>query len=273
MSAVVVRATYGDATTRLDVTAALAKRVEELKSAGATRLVSSDDNHGFAPQLFGADPTPRKAKYLECTVRYASGSVVSWTVREFGCRWAETKSLALEEPPLSAANGGGSGGGGGGRGEASAESKTGVADVAGGPGRLEVAKAARQDDEKKMVAEEEEKEETAPFDTELHLPIDEQAASTDFAILDLPEGRVYSFACPRCGGGVTVPIDGAGVNCGIYRHAMFKFPRAAQQANPHASMEECRRLVRSGQIDGCGKPFAFNGKVLKKCDYKLPHFR
>jgi hypothetical protein len=279
MSATIVRATYGDVRTRVDVTTILAKRVEELKMVGAVGLTSGGGVHGFAPQLFGDDPTPGRAKHLECTVRYASGQETMWKVREYGCRWAETRQLVFAEV-----------------GEAiqgnvevviapkketkAAESKETIVeptDRKDGPEKTIVAGSTSDILELKSGGGNETKEpgvseaNLPPFDTELDLPIDDQVAFTDIKIWSLSDGSVYSFPCPRCGGGVTIPCDGGGINCGIFRHFISRDSRTP--TNPHAPMEECRRLVRGGLVEGCGKPFAFNGTVVKKCDYKLPSFR
>jgi hypothetical protein len=36
---------------------------------------------------------------------------------------------------------------------------------------------------------------------------------------------------------------------------------------PHTRKEECDRAAAEGEIVGCGKPFWFDGNVVKACDY------
>lgn len=73
------------------------------------------------------------------------------------------------------------------------------------------------------------------------------------------------FECPHCAGLVEVAQNE--MNCRIFRHAVLK--SNGTQINPHASKEECERIIDS--IRGCGKPFRISvvdGKmVAEKCDY------
>lgn len=76
-------------------------------------------------------------------------------------------------------------------------------------------------------------------------------------------------ACPHCAG----TIDIAQLNCGIFRHAVFK--SSLEGIPPHTPMAECERLVASGAVYGCGKPFRArqvheNGRIVyavESCDY------
>jgi hypothetical protein len=74
----------------------------------------------------------------------------------------------------------------------------------------------------------------------------------------------FAFACPNCMGAVVVPVNM--LNCKIFRHGTHKISR--EPINPHASEPECRRLVKEGLIEGCGKPFHFNGSHVSICPYK-----
>ncbi len=66
--------------------------------------------------------------------------------------------------------------------------------------------------------------------------------------------------CPHCNGEIII-IE---LNCKIFRHACFK---DGKQLNPHASKEECDRVINEGLVYGCAKPFQIiNGKAVK-CDY------
>jgi hypothetical protein len=65
--------------------------------------------------------------------------------------------------------------------------------------------------------------------------------------------------CPWC----TEFIEILELNCGVFRHGVFK--NNGRQLNAHASKEECESVV--GEIYGCGKPFqVVDGKAIK-CDY------
>ena len=66
--------------------------------------------------------------------------------------------------------------------------------------------------------------------------------------------------CPHCHDSIIIYKNE--INCRIFRHAVFK---NGEQVNPHASKEECERLV---DIYGCGKPFQLNEKDEPEiCDY------
>lgn len=61
----------------------------------------------------------------------------------------------------------------------------------------------------------------------------------------------FQVQCPSCGGGVWIAYNE--INCAIFRHAVYK--SNGQQIPPHSSAEECQRLIDSGLVDGCAKPF------------------
>lgn len=75
------------------------------------------------------------------------------------------------------------------------------------------------------------------------------------------------FQCPHCQGDVIIfPNE---VNCGIFRHAMYK---DGNHVNPHAKKEICDRLVTEDKVLGCCKPFQLKKNEKKeleifKCDY------
>ena len=58
-------------------------------------------------------------------------------------------------------------------------------------------------------------------------------------------------------------------NCCILRHGVYK--NTMKHINPHASLEECQRLVAENKIYGCGKPLQIVKKdkefIVEKCDY------
>lgn len=72
--------------------------------------------------------------------------------------------------------------------------------------------------------------------------------------------------CPNCHD----PIWIEQINCGIFRHAVYRHNH--EQIHPHASESECTRLILEEQIYGCGKPFQIvinqDGQVIVQiCDY------
>ncbi len=76
-----------------------------------------------------------------------------------------------------------------------------------------------------------------------------------------------NFECPNCGGGVVV--NESEINCGIFRHAVYKLDN--QQIPPHLSKNECEILIMSDKINGCGMPYEIvkinNKWYVRICDY------
>lgn len=79
--------------------------------------------------------------------------------------------------------------------------------------------------------------------------------------------NMFIFGCPHCGG--TVVVNQSETACCIFRHAVYK--ANGSQVNPHASKNECDRLVENNLVNGCGKPFRFvysqPYNYVEKCDY------
>lgn len=71
----------------------------------------------------------------------------------------------------------------------------------------------------------------------------------------------HIIECPHCHLLVSI-IE---INCKIFRHGIYK--NNGLQMNPHASKEECDKLISQDLIYGCGKPFYYDGNEVKKCDY------
>lgn len=72
------------------------------------------------------------------------------------------------------------------------------------------------------------------------------------------ESRVYIFNCPKCDNLIEVEFNQ--LNCREFVHGYFynKVNDSiilTHQVNPHASLEECKRLLDNNAIVGCGKPF------------------
>jgi hypothetical protein len=73
----------------------------------------------------------------------------------------------------------------------------------------------------------------------------------------------YEFQCPHCN--VTIQVAHNQVNCKIFRCGVYK--GNDQPIPPHSSKQECDRLVQNNLINGCGKPFKFDGKNVTICGY------
>jgi len=71
--------------------------------------------------------------------------------------------------------------------------------------------------------------------------------------------------CPHC----KTPIYIAEINCGIFRHGVFK--DSGEQIPPHSLKSECDRYVSENLIYGCGKPFRVSILqdifVIEICEY------
>jgi len=78
---------------------------------------------------------------------------------------------------------------------------------------------------------------------------------------------IYVFICPHCNEEIIVLKKE--LNCKIFRHAVFK--SNYEPIHPHASKQECQRLIDNHLIYGCGKPFQVVLKdhqlVAVECDY------
>lgn len=70
------------------------------------------------------------------------------------------------------------------------------------------------------------------------------------------------YECPHCQRSIII-IE---LNCKIFRCGIFK--DTGKQLNPHASKDECDRVLKENLIYGCGKPFRItHDKKLIICDY------
>jgi hypothetical protein len=69
--------------------------------------------------------------------------------------------------------------------------------------------------------------------------------------------------CPHCQ--YIILIED--INCRIFRHAVYK--DTFEPVNPHASEEECKRLLSSDAVIGCCKPFKLNEQNIPEiCNYE-----
>jgi hypothetical protein len=74
----------------------------------------------------------------------------------------------------------------------------------------------------------------------------------------------YFVLCPHCSCYIEVLKNS--INCKIFRHGCYK-TNTQLQIPPHSSKEVCDKLFADGLINGCGKPFKFDGKNVEICDY------
>ena len=78
---------------------------------------------------------------------------------------------------------------------------------------------------------------------------------------------IYVFICPHCKEDIIVLKNE--LNCKIFRHAVFK--SNYKPIDPHATKQECQRLIDNHLIYGCGKPFIIieseNEYKVEICDY------
>ena len=73
----------------------------------------------------------------------------------------------------------------------------------------------------------------------------------------------YRLGCPYCG--IPIVVMKNELACKIFRCGQYK--ANGTQINPHESKAVCDQLRESGQINGCARPFTFDGKNLNVCDY------
>ena len=76
------------------------------------------------------------------------------------------------------------------------------------------------------------------------------------------EDETYYFLCPWCE--MMTSVHNTEIRCTIFRHANFK---DFSFVPPHASEDVCKSWLKDGIVWGCTKPFIFDGKTVKKCDY------
>jgi hypothetical protein len=72
------------------------------------------------------------------------------------------------------------------------------------------------------------------------------------------------LCCPHCKDFIIIEK----INCGIFRHGVFK---NGKQIDPHAPETSCNMYINKNLIYGCGKPFKIiekDGKYdIEICDY------
>ena len=83
--------------------------------------------------------------------------------------------------------------------------------------------------------------------------------------------------CPWCS--IQTGISLNDINCAIFRCGLYKCvnkcsknidcvcQKPGDPLDPHLSKAECDAAYNENRIDGCGKPFIFDGTSTKQCDY------
>lgn len=73
--------------------------------------------------------------------------------------------------------------------------------------------------------------------------------------------------CPYCE--MYTSVFKKDINCAIFRHAVYK--DTFKPIDPHSTLEQCEKLLKSDKIFGCAKPFQIkfvdDNPVVTKCDY------
>jgi len=73
----------------------------------------------------------------------------------------------------------------------------------------------------------------------------------------------YKIRCPHCK--ISIIVSKTELNCKIFRCGQYKI--TGQPINPHLPKAACDKLAESDQINGCARPFRFDGYRLEICDY------
>lgn len=73
----------------------------------------------------------------------------------------------------------------------------------------------------------------------------------------------YLFTCPHCA--IQIVVMKNELNCKIFRCGQFK--SSGDPVPPHAPKTICDKLKAEDLINGCGKPFIFNGTCVEICGY------
>ena len=70
---------------------------------------------------------------------------------------------------------------------------------------------------------------------------------------------MFLFACPHCS--LAIVVNPQDIACQQFVHAVAK--DTGQGVNPHASLEECTRLLQLDAVYGCGQAYFFNGQEVR----------
>jgi hypothetical protein len=85
---------------------------------------------------------------------------------------------------------------------------------------------------------------------------------TDDQAVLYSEGYYY-FMCPHCS--VMICVAKNELNCKIFRCGNFK--STGDQIPPHASEKMCVMFKEKDLVNGCAKPFIFDGHKVEICGY------
>ncbi len=87
---------------------------------------------------------------------------------------------------------------------------------------------------------------------------------------EVKEEDVLKFLCPHCED--EIEVLKREINCGIFRHAIFKVPPHSAANQPHAPEVVCQKAVLEGSVHGCAKPFELikrnNTWEIAVCEYR-----
>jgi len=79
------------------------------------------------------------------------------------------------------------------------------------------------------------------------------------------EQKYLIVNCPHCLD--PIYILKKDLKCKIFRHAVYK-KNPKKQINPHATQEECEKLIKNNKVFGCAKPFRINDNFQAEiCDF------
>ena len=86
---------------------------------------------------------------------------------------------------------------------------------------------------------------------------------SNITIIKIDNRDIYHFECPHCSG--LIEVESSNVNCGIFRHAIFKDTHDFVQ--PHSTEIECESYINNNSVYGCCKPFKIENMQAVICDY------
>ena len=73
------------------------------------------------------------------------------------------------------------------------------------------------------------------------------------------------ITCPHCG--EPVSILASEINCGIFRHAVFR--SNGEPVPPHSAKAQLDQWNAEGLLYGCAKPFRYDGRTVSICSYDI----
>jgi len=80
----------------------------------------------------------------------------------------------------------------------------------------------------------------------------------------LNKNEDFIINCPHCND--LILINSNAIKCKKFLHAIYK--KTQTNVNPHSIKEKCEQLIKDDLIYGCGKPFYYDGNLLKIIKYE-----